>query len=132
LGGVFLSPGSDEFFFFESAIKALDEALDSIAQTEGKTTSKVADEKLDKATEKLGEYDRKYCFKEGSTEYKTPDKTFLKRMEEAKSKDKSRTSLLSKLKAVFQKDEPTFRVDFQLQEPWISPLDRKIVVHREC
>jgi hypothetical protein len=116
--------------------------LDSIAQTEGKTTSEVADEKLDKATEKLGEYERKYCFKEGSTEYKTRDETFLKRMEKAKSKDKSRSSPLSKLKAVFQKDEPTFSVDFRLQESCLQKSlistgtatgsDTDTIVRREC
>jgi hypothetical protein len=113
--------------------------LDCVAETKGKRTSKEADKKLKDATKLLGDYERKYLFNnEDPTEYELQGKTFLKRMDEAKSKDQSRSAFLSGLKAVYHskvrlapvvltqtkidpkkhedelQDEAKFRVDFFL------------------
>ncbi|KAH9955532.1 hypothetical protein BGW80DRAFT_354605 [Lactifluus volemus] len=104
------------------------------AETKGKT-SKKADKNFKDATELLGNYERKYRFKDrDSTEYEKQDKTFLKKMEEATSKDKSSSTILSKMKETFhsithdEPQEPTRVVEFRLCQ---SPTDGDpIVVHQ--
>ncbi|KAH9955533.1 hypothetical protein BGW80DRAFT_1450535 [Lactifluus volemus] len=69
-------------------------------RTEAKgKTSKEADKNFKDATELLGNYERKYRFKgQDSTEYEKQHTTFLKKMEEATSKDKSSSMVLTKMK----------------------------------
>jgi hypothetical protein len=136
----------------QSALAAVDNALSCAAEAKGKT-SKEADKNFKDAIELLGNYERKYRFKDqDSTEYEKQDKTFLKKMEEATSKDKSSSTILSKLKETFhsivrlkhiallhnnidpqthdESQEPTRIVEFHLCQ---SPTDEDpIVVHRGC
>jgi hypothetical protein len=133
-------------------LAAVDNALSRAAEAKGKT-SKEADKSLKDATVLLGNYERKYRFKDQDpTEYEKQDKTLLKRMEEATSKDKSSSTILSKLKETFhsivrlthvalplinidpqthdESQEPTRDVEFLLCQ---SPTDEHpTVVHREC
>jgi hypothetical protein len=129
--------------------------LDCIAETKGKRTSKEADKKLEDATKLLGDYEREYLFNnEDPTKYEEREMTFLKRMDEAKSKDQSRSAALSGLKAVSHskvrlalvvlthadtdpkkyepQDKTKFRVDFFLQESLPSTATNIAVVTREC
>jgi hypothetical protein len=115
--------------------------LDSVAETNEKRTSKEADEILENAIKSLGDYKRRYL---SNNEARDPErereKMFLKRMDDAKSKDQSRSGLLSVLKAVSHskvrltpvvlthtntdpkkhedelEDKKTFLVEFFLQE----------------
>jgi hypothetical protein len=73
--------------------------LSCAADAKGKT-SKEADEKFQEATELLGDYDRKLKGQNPAENGKW-DSTVFKRMEEAKSKDKSSSTMLSKLKVMF-------------------------------
>jgi hypothetical protein len=75
--------------------------LSFAADAKGKT-SKEADEKFQEATELLGDYERKSLLKgQNPSENGRRDSTVFKRMEEAKSKDKSSSTMLSKLKEKF-------------------------------
>ena len=129
--------------------------MNCAADAKGKT-SKEADEKFQEATELLGDYERKSrCKDQNPADNGKWDVTVFKRMEEAKSKDKSSSTMLSKLKEKFhlkvrlvlylltycitntdpktheeQSQEPTTVVKFLLRE---SPTDiNPTVVHREC
>jgi hypothetical protein len=65
-------------------------------------TSREADEKFQEAANLLCDYERKSFLKDQNpTENGRWDSTVLKRMEEAKSKDKSSSTMLSKLKEKF-------------------------------
>jgi hypothetical protein len=69
--------------------------LDSIVKAKGQTSDD-ADEKLEDAIKMFCRYERKYLFKnEDPTEYERRDKTFLKRMDEAKTK---KLPILARLK----------------------------------
>jgi hypothetical protein len=132
-------------------LAAVDNALRCVAETKGKT-SKEADTNLKDATKLLGNYEEKYFTDKGPTDYEKKDKTFLKRMEEATSKDKSSSTILSKLKETIQSivrlihaalphinvdpqtrdesQEPTRVVEFLICQ---SPTDENpISVRREC
>jgi hypothetical protein len=75
--------------------------LSCAADAKGKT-SKEADEKFQEATELLGDYERKSLLKDQNPpENGKWDSMVFKRMEEAKSKDKSSSTMLSKLKVMF-------------------------------
>jgi hypothetical protein len=75
--------------------------LNCAADAKGKT-SKEADEKFQEATELLGDYERKSrCKDQNPADNGKWDATVFKRMEEAKSKDKSSSTMLSKLKEKF-------------------------------
>jgi hypothetical protein len=75
--------------------------LSCAADAKGKT-SKEADQKMKEATKLLGDYERKYHLKDQDpTEYIKQDNTLLKMMDEARSKDKSSSTMLSKLKERF-------------------------------
>jgi hypothetical protein len=83
-------------------LAAVDNALSCAAETKGKTT-KEADQKMEEATKLLDNYERKYLFRdEDPTVYQRRDRTVLKRMDEAMSKDKSLSSstILPKLKSI--------------------------------
>ncbi|KAH9979612.1 hypothetical protein BGW80DRAFT_1557221 [Lactifluus volemus] len=103
-----------------SALAAVDNALRCAAEAKGKT-SKEADKNFKDATELLGNYEREYRFKgQDSTEYEKQHTTFLKKMEEATSKDKSSSMVLTKMKETLhsithdESQEPTRIVEFRL------------------